>query len=479
MCAAPNSPPLPSPALLQAFQLAAVKADEVLVNMSIPVNLTDRPSLIKAAQTSLSSKVVSQNSEDLAPLAVDAVLAVLEPGKAATNVDLSNIRVVKALGGTVDETELVNGLVFTNRASHVAGAPTRVENAKVGLIQYCLSAPKTDIENQVVISEYSAMDRILREERSYILNLCKGIKASGCNVLLVQKSILRDALNDMSLHVLAQMKILVVKDVEREDVEHIARALGCMPVAHPASFTADKLGSAALVEEVAAGEAKVVKVTGVAFPGRTVSLLVRGSNKLLLDETDRSLHDALCVVRSLVKKRFLICGGGAPEIEMSLKLGEWSRTLAGTHAVCVRAYAEALEVIAGLNPIAIVTELRRRHVAGEVTAGINVRKGAITDMQEEDVLQPLLVNSSAIALATETVRLILKVDVRCLWWGISGGVHWGSRCFNLSPLPSPFSGHVGVQVIFLGRGGGRESRVALSLEPTRRSTRLSLTQLRL
>ena len=158
------------------------------------MDLTQRDQLIKAAQTSLASKVVSQNSEDLAPLAVDAVLSVIE-GPNPENVDLNNVRVVKAMGGTIDETELVRGLVFANKTSHVAGAPTRIVNAKIGLIQFCLSAPKTDIENQVVISEYSAMDRILREERKYILDLCKAIQKSGCNVLLVQKSILRDAVN--------------------------------------------------------------------------------------------------------------------------------------------------------------------------------------------------------------------------------------------------------------------------------------------
>jgi T-complex protein 1 subunit delta len=147
-------------------------------------------------------QVVSQSSEDLAALAVDAVLSVLptDPAAlaAATNVDLNDVRVVKALGGTVDETELVPGIVFTNKASHVAGAPTRVSGAKIGLIQFCLSAPKTDMDNQVVVSEYSQMDRILREERTYVLNLCKAVQKSGCNVLLVQKSILRDSVNGSS-----------------------------------------------------------------------------------------------------------------------------------------------------------------------------------------------------------------------------------------------------------------------------------------
>lgn len=177
----------------------------------------------------------------------------------------------------------------------------------------------------------------------------------------------------------------MVRDVEREDIEFIAKSLGCKPVAHIDSFTADKLGSAELVEEISLGGAsKVTKITGVAHPGRTVSLLVRGSNRLVLDETERSLHDALCVVRSIVKKKALIAGGGAPETEVSLALSTWAKSLTGMHAVCVRAFAEAMEIIpytlaenAGMNPIAIVTELRKRHAEGHKTAGINVKKSVI------------------------------------------------------------------------------------------------------
>jgi T-complex protein 1 subunit delta len=125
--------------------MAAAKAEEVLTSIATPVDLHNREQLIKAATTSLSSKVVSSSSEDLAPLAVDAVLSVID-ATTADNVDLNNVKIVKALGGTIDETELVPGLVFTNKVSHVAGAPTKVSGAKIGLIQFCLSAPKTDIE---------------------------------------------------------------------------------------------------------------------------------------------------------------------------------------------------------------------------------------------------------------------------------------------------------------------------------------------
>jgi len=398
-----------------SFQRAAEKSTEILTSMAIPLDLTDRESLLKAANTSLNSKVVSQNSAELSPIAVDAVLKVVDPAR-ESNVNLKDIKIIKKLGGTVDDTELVDGLVFTEKAANVNG-PKKIEKAKIGLIQFCVSPPKTDMDNQVVVSDYAAMDRVLREERAYILNIVKQIKKAGCNVLLIQKSILRDALSDLAVHFFDKMKIMVVKDIEREDIEHVCKTLGCRPIASLDHFTADNLVSAEMVEEIQTGSSKCVKVTGIANPGKTVSIIIRGSNKLVLEEADRSIHDALCVIRCLVKKRFLIAGGGAPETEMSRELMLHANTVAGADAYCFKAFAEAMEIIpytlaenAGLNPIGTVTELRNRHAQGEKTAGINVRKGAITNILEENVVQPLLVSTSAVTLASETVRSILKID---------------------------------------------------------------------
>ncbi|XP_012857017.1 PREDICTED: LOW QUALITY PROTEIN: T-complex protein 1 subunit delta [Erythranthe guttata] len=378
---------------------ASIKAVEVLTAMAVPVELSDRDSLVKSASTSLNSKVVSQYSTLLAPLAVDAVLSVVDPEKPDL-VDLKDIKIVKKLGGTVDDTESIKGLIFDKKVSHAAGGPTRVENAKIGVIQFQISPPKTDIEQSIVVSDYSQMDRILKEERNYI------------------KSILRDAVTDLSWQYLAKAKILVIKDIERDEIEFITKTLNCLPISNIEHFRAEKLGFADLVEEVPLGDGgKIVKITGIKEMGRTTSVLVRGSNHLVLDEAERSLHDALCVVRCLVNKKFLIAGGGAPEIELSRQLGAWAKVLQGMEGYCVKAFAEALEVIpytlaenAGLNPIAIVTELRNRHAQGEINAGINVRKGQITNILEENVVQPLLVSTSAVTLATECVRMIMKID---------------------------------------------------------------------
>lgn len=436
--------------IAESFQKAAAKAVEFLTDISTPVELNDRESLLRAASTSLNSKIVSQYSSVLAPIAVDAVTRLVTPAAPVTwtkpatpgasssasstadgatparasrsqdaqdNVDLRDIRIVKKVGGTIDDTELVEGLVLAQNVVSGSGGPTRMEKAKIAVCQFQLSSPKPDMDNQIVVNDYRQMDKILKEERQYLLNMCKKIKKSGCNVLLIQKSILRDAVNELALHFLAKLKILVVKDVERDEIEFVSKTLGAKPIADIEAFTEDKLASADLIDEVQQNGARVVKITGIKNMGRTVSILCTGANSLVLEESERSLHDALCVVRCLVKKKALIAGGGAPEVHVSRLLSQYSQTLKGMEAYCFQAYAEALEVIpttlaenAGLNPISIVTELRNRHALGERTAGINVRKGQITNILEENVLQPLLVNTSAIELATETVSLLLRID---------------------------------------------------------------------
>lgn len=429
-------------AISDSFEHALQESLQIVKRMAVPVDLTDREALVQAATTSLNSKVVSEYANLLAPIAVDAVLAVKSrltsgslngssnsssapPTKGASStastsfVDLKNIRTVKKVGGTIDDTEAVDGLILNQAACRGgSGSPTKITNAKVALIQFCLSPPKTDVENSVIVQDYTAMDRILREERQYILGLCKKIKAVGCNVVLIQKSILRDATTDLSLHFLSKMKIMAVSDIERDEIEFISKSLGCIPVAGIESLTPDKLAKVDVVEEISLGNEKLIKMTGIAKPVKeTISILVRGSNQLVIDEAERSLHDALCVVRSIVHEQYLIPGGGAPETEVSVMLSRAAKSMRGMEAYCVEAYAEAMNVIpftlaenAGLPPVDIVTEMRRRHAAGEFGAGINVRKGTVTNIVDEKVVMPLLVFSSALSLATECVRQLLKID---------------------------------------------------------------------
>lgn len=248
--------------------------------------------------------------------------------------------------------------------------------------------------------------------------MVKKIAATGCTVLLIQKSILKDSTNDLSLHFLAKKGIMVVDDIEREDVPFICKTTGCIPIAHIDNMSADKFGHARECAEYRlADDSKVFRILGPTTRSKTVSILVRGSNPLVVDEAERSLHDALCVLRCLVKNKALVPGGSAPEIEISYRLEEMAKECQGAESMIIRAYAEALEVIpytlaenAGMNPIAVVTELRNRHAKGEKMAGISAKKGLISDITKESILQPALVTQSALTLATEVVRMILKID---------------------------------------------------------------------
>ncbi|CCK69499.1 chaperonin-containing T-complex subunit CCT4 KNAG_0C03950 [Huiozyma naganishii CBS 8797] len=403
--------------IAESFEKASRRSVEILLEICHKISLNDREDLIRAATTSLSSKIVSQHSSFLAPLTVDSILKICDEN--STTVDLSDIRLIKKVGGTIDDTNLINGVVLTQNVVKNAGGPTRKEKAKIGLIQFQISPPKPDTENNIVVNDYRQMDKILKEERAYLLNICKKIKKSKCNVLLIQKSILRDAVNDLALHFLAKLGIMVIKDIEREEVEFLSKSLGCKPISDLELFTEDRLGSADLVEEIESDGSKIVVLTGIKsnLAKPTVSVVIRGANNMILDETERSLHDALCVIRCLVKERGLIAGGGAPEIEIARRLSKEARAMNGVEAYIWQEFAEALEIIpttlaenAGLNSIKVVTELRSRHENGEVNEGISVRRSGTTNTYDDHILQPVLVSTSAISLAAECVKSILRID---------------------------------------------------------------------
>jgi T-complex protein 1 subunit delta len=344
-------------------------------------------------------------------------MRIIDP-KTATNVDLKDIRIVKKVGSTLDDTELVEGIVFDKcKPSTASGGPSKIENAKIAVVQFQIATPKTDIENSVIVKEYQAMERIMKEERKLIADMVKKIVASGANVLLIQKSILKDATNELSLHFLAKKGIMVVQDIERDEVEFICKSINAIPIAHIDHMSADKFGSAKLCEQARlSDDTKIFKITGLK-DSKTMSILVRGSNPMVIDEADRSLHDALCVIRSLIKSRGLVTGGGSVEVEVAYQLTKNLTSFSGLDQTIFQAYSDALEIIpftlaenAGMNPINVVTELRNKHSKGEKHFGISVKKSAVVDMREEKVLQPTLVTVSALTLATEVVRMILKID---------------------------------------------------------------------
>lgn len=412
--------------LSEAFRHSAEKAVGILDSICTPISLSDRSAVMEIAQTSLSSKVVAPYGDLVAGIAVDAVTRVTPKaidGSSIAEVDLENVRVVRKAGGTIEDSQLVDGLLL--HQSHVAkGTPNRQEKARIALIQFCISPPKTDMEGTIVINDYAQMDRVLAEERAYILNICKRIKKSGANVLLIQKSILRDAVNDLALQYLSKLKISVVTNIERDEVDFLARTLHLRPVVDVESLDESVLGSADLLQQVqlasdGLSHSSYIHISGIKDMGPTASVLVRGANALVVDEAARSLHDAMCVVRCLARRGAIICGGGVPEVQMAVKLTEMASTQAasGAQALAMTAFADALLAVptilaenAGMEPVAVVTALRSQHAQGHQSMGISVRRNVVADMRAEGVFQPLLVSTSAIQLAAETVSMILKID---------------------------------------------------------------------
>jgi T-complex protein 1 subunit delta len=348
------------------FRFCLKKAQEILIRISLPIDIKNEQALNQAASTSLESKVISVQSHLLSPIAVKSVLRITDINSAC-DVNLKNIKIIKKIGGTIEQSELLEGVGFEYSIMKSFCGPTKINFAKIALIQFYISVPVTDTENVLILRNYSSMDRMIKEERQYITSLCRKIKASGCNVLLVQKSIIRDSISNLALQILAEMQIMVIKDIEREDLPFITNSFCCTPIVDIELMSEEKFGFADVVEEKIFGSEKIVHFKGIKrLSCKTATVIIRGSNNLLLDEAERSFHDALCVIRSIVRRRFLVGGGGSTEIEISFALKQLSKSVTGIDCFCIIAFANSLEVIpytlsenAGLEPIEIVSQLKK------------------------------------------------------------------------------------------------------------------------
>jgi T-complex protein 1 subunit delta len=403
--------------IMKSFEICLKKAKQSLIKISIPVNLTDKNSLYHTAYTALESKVLLSHSHIFAPLAVEAVLSITDI-KYSSDVDLNNIKIIKKLGGTIEQSHLINGLGIDYPSIKSSGGPNKIINAKIAIIQFCINAPSTDTENILVVENYSSMDKILREEKQIIIAQCRKIKATGCNVILIQKSILKESVTNFALETLSKLKILIVKDVERNEISFISETLGCIPIVDIESFSEVKLGKADMVEEKNFCQEKIILFYGIRFSkNKANTIVLRGSNQLLLDEAERSFHDALCVIRSIIRRRFIVGGGGSVEMELSSILKNFSKTITGSNSYVMISFANSLEIIpytlsenAGLDPIDVISRLRKFHLDGNKMIGINARKGIISNMLKENIVSPLLVFTSILNISVEFSLQLLKID---------------------------------------------------------------------
>ncbi|MGB9777847.1 MAG: thermosome subunit beta [Candidatus Bathyarchaeales archaeon] len=396
--------------IIDGYKKASEKALEVLEKIAMPTGSNREEYLKKVAMTSMASKLVAEHREYLAELAVKAVLEVAEKENGKYKVDIDDIKVEKKPGESLRDTKLIQGIVLDKEVVH-SGMPKRVENAKIALLDTALEIEKTEFDAKINIESPEQMDAFLKQEEEMLRQMVEKIEAVGANVVLCQKGI-----DDMAQHFLARKGILAVRRIKKSDMEKLSKATGGKIITNIDDMSPSDLGYASLVEERKIGDDKMTFVEGCKHP-RAVTILIRGGTERIVDEAERSIHDALCVVRDVVEEPKILAGGGAPELEISRALKKYAETLPGREQLAVKSFAEALEVVpitltenAGLDPIDILSELRARHEKGETWAGIEVNSGKVQDMSEAGVFEPLAVKKQIVKSAGEAASMILKID---------------------------------------------------------------------
>ena len=387
--------------IANGYRLAAAEAVKILNKIAVPIE--DDEGLIKVANTAMTGKSVGGDGKALSELSVKAAKAVAEERDGKVFVDIDNIKVEKKTGGSISDTELINGFILDKEKVHPR-MPRTVNKAKIAILSSALEIKKTDP---------ASMQRFLDEEENTLKGMVEKIKAVGANVVFCQKG-----MDDIVQHYLAKAGIYACRRLKESDMEAVAKATGGSIVGNLDAITEADLGCADLVEERKVGEEWMTFITGCASP-KAVSIIVRGGTEHVIDEVDRALHDALRVVGVAMEDGKIVAGGGAPEIEMSLRLSDFASAVGGREQLAIKAYAEALEIIpwalaenAGLDPIDVVIQLKKAHSGEKDSAhmGLDLSTGNPINMLEQDVIEPLRVKVQALESATEVAAMVLRID---------------------------------------------------------------------
>ncbi|MEM2785327.1 MAG: thermosome subunit beta [Candidatus Nitrosotenuis sp.] len=396
--------------VVDGFKKAAEKAIAELRQIGIKVDPLDKKFLKKVAVTTLASKLVSSNAEELADIVVDAVLSVAEKVGDKYKVDIDNIKVEKKGSSSIRNTELIHGIVLDKEVVH-GGMPKRVEYAKIALLNAPLEIEKTEFDAKININSPEQMQVYIDEENKMLKKLVDKIAQSGANVVLCQKGI-----DDMAQYYLAKANILAVRRIKESDLTKLSKATGARIVTNINELTDKDLGSARLVEERQVESDKWVFIEGCKNP-KAVSILARGGSQRVVDEVERSIHDALMSVKDVVEYPHVLVGGGAPETRVAARLREWANSLEGRPQLAAQKFAEGLETIplvlaenAGMDPLDTQVQLRSKGTTGKATYGIDVLNGKVADLESQNVYEPLAVKEQVINAATEAACMILRID---------------------------------------------------------------------
>lgn len=413
--------------VVRGFRMASVKAMEILDSIAIDIDVDDEDTLSKIASTAITGKHSEYAVEHLGEIVVKAVKKVAEEAGGSFEVDDDNIKLEKMHGGSVQDSQLIEGIIIDKEIVH-ASMPTRVKDAKIALLRTALEVKDTETAAEISITDPSMLQKFIDQEEKAIKSMVNGIIDAGASVVFCQKGV-----DDLAQYYLARKGIMAIRRVKQSDMEKLAKATGGKVITDLRDMKAEDLGSAGLVEEKKVGDEQMIFVKDCYNP-KAVSILVRGGTEHIVDEVERSLVDAIKVVKTAVESGKVVAGGGSPEIETSLRLRQWAPTLGGREQLAAEAFADALEVIprslagnAGYDSIDALVELKRAHEEGGLTMGINVFEGGVQEMRGIGVLEPLKIKRQAISGATEAATMILRIDDVIAGKGLSSGPKGGPR----------------------------------------------------
>ena len=397
--------------IVSGYRMAAERAQKILEEMAIKVTPEDEELLKKIAITSMTGKKAESAREKLAELAVRAVKQIADKVDGGYKVDIDYIGIEKKQGGSIDDSELVHGVILDKERAH-PGMPKRVKDAKIALLDCALEVKKTETDAEIRVTRPEQLRAFIEEEERMLKKMVDKIVATGANVVFCQKGI-----DDIAQHYLAKAGILAARRVKKSDMEKLARATGGRVVTNLDDLTSEDLGRAGLVEERKIADEKMIFVQECVNP-KSVGILIRGGTEHVVDEVERSVHDAVCVIAAAIEDGKIVPGGGAPEMALAKRLREYAETVGGREALAINSFANAVEIIprtlaenAGLESIDILVNLRAKHEQpGGERIGINVYNGNLEDMFELGVVEPLRVKTQAIKSASEAAIMILRID---------------------------------------------------------------------
>lgn len=397
--------------ILRGYRKALIKSKDILKKIAEKVDSSDKKILKQAAITAMNSKSIEGVREHFAEIAVKSILQIVDLRGDLKIIDIDQIQIIKKEGGSLSDTELINGIIIDKEVVHPM-MPKSLKNVKIALIDTPLEIEKTEFDAEIKIQSPDQITRFLEEEENMLKRKVSAIINSGAKVIFCQKGI-----DDKAQSLLARENIIAIRRVKRSDMEKLSRATKAKIITNLVELTLEDLGASGLVEEKKVGTDNMIFVSECSDP-KAVSILIRGGIAHVVDEAERTLNDALCVVRNIVDNPYILGGGGSSEIELSKQLRDFATTIGGREQLAIEAYAYSLEVVpttlaenAGLDPVDLLVELRAKHDSPDGKAmGVNIQTGKPSNMIEEGVIEPLVVLMQAIQSATEVSSMILKID---------------------------------------------------------------------